>query len=115
MARSKTPAVPVSRNPCISAIDLANLSSRIIIIIIEPGVFRDNRGHFLETYQADRYVEYGVPARFVQDNLSCSGRGVLRGLHYQIGQPQGKLVWVVQGEVFDVAVDIRRGSPTFGK
>lgn len=85
------------------------------IIIIEPDLFKDNRGHFLETYQAQRYVEHGIPERFVQDNLSYSGRGVLRGLHYQIGKPQGKLVWVVQGEVFDVAVDIRRGSPTFGK
>ena len=85
------------------------------VIIIEPDVFRDGLGHFLETYQDKRYFEFGLPARFVQDNLSCSTRGVLRGLHYQLGRPQGKLVWVVQGEVFDVAVDIRKGSPTFAQ
>ncbi|MBE9580331.1 MAG: dTDP-4-dehydrorhamnose 3,5-epimerase [Proteobacteria bacterium] len=85
------------------------------VIIIEPDVYRDERGHFLETYQAGRYFQYEIPSSFVQDNLSFSGRGVLRGLHYQIGKPQAKLVWVVQGEAFDVAVDIRRGSPTFGK
>jgi len=85
------------------------------IIIVEPDVYRDQRGLFLETYQARRYLEQGIPAAFVQDNLSFSRKGVLRGLHYQLGRPQGKLIWVVQGEVFDVAVDIRRGSPTFGK
>jgi dTDP-4-dehydrorhamnose 3,5-epimerase len=85
------------------------------IMIIEPDIFRDDRGHFLETYQAQRYLEHGIPASLVQDNLVYSTRGVLRGLHYQLGRPQGKLVWVVQGEVFDVAVDIRQGSPTFGK
>ena len=85
------------------------------IIIIEPNVFTDNRGRFLETYQAKRYLEFSIPDRFVQDNASYSTKGVLRGLHYQIKQPQGKLVWAVQGEIFDVAVDIRRGSPTFGK
>lgn len=69
----------------------------------------------METYQAERYSEYGIPA-FVQDNLSYSRqRGVLRGLHYQLHQPQGKLISVIQGEIFDVAVDLRRGSPTFGK
>lgn len=85
------------------------------ILVIEPNVFRDDRGHFLESYHRQRYHEHGLPERFVQDNLSFSRSGVLRGLHYQLGVPQGKLVWVVQGEVFDVAVDIRRGSPTFGR
>ena len=84
------------------------------ILVIEPDVFRDDRGHFLETYQDRRYSDLGLPARFVQDNISHSKKGVLRGLHYQLGKPQGKLVWVMQGEVFDVAVDIRRGSPNFG-
>ncbi len=85
------------------------------ILIIESPVYGDNRGHFLETYQAKRYAEQGLPQAFVQDNLSFSRKGVIRGLHYQLGNPQGKLVWVAQGEVFDVAVDIRRGSPSFGK
>ena len=85
------------------------------IIMIDPDIHGDERGHFLETYQAKRYAENGIAENFVQDNLSYSQRGVLRGLHYQLGTPQGKLVWVVEGEVFDVSVDIRRGSPTFGK
>ena len=85
------------------------------LIVLEPRVFADNRGHFLETFQAERYLEHGIPERFVQDNLSFSEGGVLRGLHYQLGRPQGKLVYVVQGEVYDVAVDIRYGSPTFGR
>lgn len=85
------------------------------IIIVEPDVYGDVRGRFLETYQAERYAQNSIPARFVQDNLSFSKKGVVRGLHYQLGRPQGKLVWVVQGEVYDVAVDIRQGSPTFGK
>jgi dTDP-4-dehydrorhamnose 3,5-epimerase len=85
------------------------------VLIIEPDVFRDDRGHFLETYRQQRYHECGLPDRFVQDNISFSQHGVLRGLHYQLEVPQGKLVWVIQGEVFDVAVDIRRGSPTFGQ
>jgi dTDP-4-dehydrorhamnose 3,5-epimerase len=85
------------------------------IIIIEPDVFGDDRGRFLETYQAKRYVDYGIPDGFVQDNISYSSKGVLRGLHYQLRQPQGKLVWAVQGEIYDVAIDIRKDSPTFGK
>ena len=85
------------------------------ILVIEPDVFRDDRGYFLESYRRQRYQEHGLLERFVQDNLSFSTQGVLRGLHYQLGVPQGKLVWVIQGEVFDVAVDIRRGSPTFGQ
>jgi dTDP-4-dehydrorhamnose 3,5-epimerase len=83
--------------------------------LLEPKVFGDARGFFMETWQAARYGEAGMPERFVQDNHSRSRRGVLRGLHYQRVQPQGKLVWVTRGAVFDVAVDIRRGSPTFGR
>ena len=85
------------------------------ILILEPDVYKDDRGYFLETYQDRRYLDHGLPDKFVQDNISVSKNGVLRGLHYQLGRPQGKLVWVIQGEVFDVAVDIRQGSPTFGK
>tara|TARA_R110002167_G_scaffold30636_5_gene101245 strand:- start:123 stop:656 length:534 start_codon:yes stop_codon:yes gene_type:complete len=83
--------------------------------IIEPRVFGDARGFFLETFQADRYAEHGMTLPFVQDNHSRSGKGVLRGLHFQKTKPQGKLVRVVRGEVFDVAVDVRPGSPTFGQ
>jgi dTDP-4-dehydrorhamnose 3,5-epimerase len=85
------------------------------VLLIEPRVFGDERGFFMETYQAERYAEAGIPGPFVQDNLSFSQRGVLRGLHYQKPNAQGKLVHVLQGEVFDVAVDIRHGSPTFGQ
>ena len=84
-------------------------------VIIEPKVFGDHRGFFLETFQADRYRDAaGIELPFVQDNHSRSGRGVLRGLHFQKTKPQGKLVRVVRGEVFDVAVDIRKDSPSFG-
>jgi dTDP-4-dehydrorhamnose 3,5-epimerase len=85
------------------------------VLIIEPKVHGDARGFFIETYHAQRYAEQGLPDTFVQDNHSRSSRGVLRGLHYQLQHPQGKLVRVTQGEVFDVAVDIRKGSPTFGQ
>lgn len=85
------------------------------VVIIEPDVFGDDRGFFMETWNGRRYEEAGLPGRFVQDNLSYSARGVLRGLHFQNPQPQGKLVSVLRGEVFDVAVDIRVGSPTFGE
>jgi dTDP-4-dehydrorhamnose 3,5-epimerase len=85
------------------------------VLLIEPRVFQDERGFFLETFQAMRYATAGVGSPFVQDNLSGSGRGVLRGLHYQLRRPQGKLVGVTAGEVFDVAVDLRRASPTFGR
>ncbi len=84
------------------------------VLLIEPDVYGDARGYFLETWNQARYHELGIAAKFVQDNLSYSGRGVLRGLHFQNPNPQGKLVYVLQGEVFDVAVDIRGGSPTFG-
>lgn len=85
------------------------------VILIEPQVFGDERGFFLETFQAREFLHADLPTIFVQDNHSRSKQGTLRGLHYQIQQAQGKLVRVILGEVFDVAVDIRRSSPTFGK
>jgi dTDP-4-dehydrorhamnose 3,5-epimerase len=85
------------------------------VLIVEPDVFRDDRGFFLETYHADRYREHGIPGPFVQDNHSRSVARTLRGLHLQLRRPQGKLIRVIEGEVFDVAVDVRRGSPTFGR
>jgi dTDP-4-dehydrorhamnose 3,5-epimerase len=85
------------------------------VVIIEPDVYRDPRGFFLETYHLDKYQAAGIPGPFVQDNHSRSARGTLRGLHLQIRHPQGKLVRVIEGEIFDVAVDVRRGSPTFGR
>lgn len=85
------------------------------VVIIEPQVFGDERGFFMETYQARRFAEAGIGANFVQDNHSGSRRGILRGLHYQIRYPQGKLLRAPVGEVYDVAVDIRRSSPTFGQ
>jgi len=85
------------------------------VVIVEPKVFGDPRGFFLELYQGDRYAQSGIAELFVQDNLSRSARGVLRGLHIQNPHPQGKLVTVLQGCVLDVAVDVRRGSPTFGR
>jgi len=85
------------------------------VYIIKPKLFEDDRGFFMVTFQADKYAKQGIPGEFVQDNHSGSMGGVLRGLHYQICQVQGKLVQVVVGEIFDVAVDIRRSSHTFGK
>ena len=85
------------------------------VLIVEPKVFPDARGFFVETYQRERYHALGLTAEFVQDNLSFSTRGVLRGVHCQNPHSQGKLVQVLQGEVWDVAVDIRRSSPYFGK
>jgi dTDP-4-dehydrorhamnose 3,5-epimerase len=86
------------------------------VVILEPKVFGDERGFFLESFNQQRFNEViDQQLSFVQDNHSCSAKGVLRGLHYQIQNPQGKLVRVVSGKIFDVAVDIRRGSPTFGK
>jgi dTDP-4-dehydrorhamnose 3,5-epimerase len=84
------------------------------LLILEPSVFGDSRGFFMETWNLLRYREAGIMADFVQDNLSLSRRGTLRGLHFQNPNPQGKLLQVFQGEVFDVAVDLRRNSPTFG-
>ena len=85
------------------------------VVVVEPAVFGDERGFFMETWHQARYEEAGLPGRFVQDNLSFSTGGVLRGLHFQNPYQQGKLVQVLWGEVFDVAVDIRVGSPTFGE
>lgn len=85
------------------------------VILVEPDVHRDDRGFFLESYRADRYREGGITVEFVQDNHSRSSRGTFRGLHAQTARPQDKLVRVLAGEVYDVAVDVRRGSPTFGQ
>jgi dTDP-4-dehydrorhamnose 3,5-epimerase len=85
------------------------------VVVIEPDVHRDERGFFLESYNAAKYREGGVDAQFVQDNHSSSRHGTLRGLHMQLEQPQGKLVRVIRGSVYDVAVDVRRGSPAFGR
>ncbi len=86
------------------------------VVLIEPEVFRDARGSFYESFNARLFrANIGVETHFVQDDHSCSSRGVLRGLHYQIKQPQGKIVRVIEGEIFDVVVDLRRSSPTFGK
>ena len=84
------------------------------VLLVDPIVHKDERGFFLESYNRRRFVEAGIEAEFVQDNHSRSSRHVLRGLHYQVRRPQGKLVRVVAGSVYDVAVDVRRGSPTFG-
>lgn len=84
------------------------------VLVIEPDVFGDERGFFIESYNAEAYRAIGIDSIFVQDNHSFSMNGILRGLHYQLPFPQAKLVWVVAGTVLDVAVDIRRGSPTFG-
>lgn len=84
-------------------------------ILIEPDVFRDQRGLFLETYHQERYADAGIPGPFVQDNYSQSVRGTLRGLHFQEPHAQGKLVMVMEGAVYDVLVDVRKGSPTFGR
>jgi dTDP-4-dehydrorhamnose 3,5-epimerase len=85
------------------------------VVVIEPQVFGDARGYFYESYNQEKYEAAGIKRTFVQSNVSRSAKGVLRGLHYQWPNPQGKLVSVLEGEVFDVAVDIRHGSPTFGK
>jgi dTDP-4-dehydrorhamnose 3,5-epimerase len=85
------------------------------IVVIEPKVFEDPRGFFMETHHADRFREAGLPNEFVQDNHSRSVRNTLRGLHYQLQHPQGKLIRCIRGAVFDVAVDLRQGSPAFGR
>lgn len=85
------------------------------VFVIEPAVYSDNRGYFLELWNRNHYHQLGLREEFVQDNLSFSKKGVLRGLHFQYPDTQGKLVYVLEGEVFDVAVDIRKNSPTFGK
>lgn len=85
------------------------------VLVVEPEVFSDDRGWFVETFRAERYAVHGIGPQFVQDNRSCSARGVIRGLHYQLARAQAKLVHVTRGAVFDVVVDIRVGSPTFGR
>jgi dTDP-4-dehydrorhamnose 3,5-epimerase len=85
------------------------------VMLLEPRVFSDDRGFFLESYNERNFAEIGIREHFVQDNHSYSARNVIRGLHYQIGKPQGKLVRAVTGEILDVALDLRRSSPTFGK
>jgi len=85
------------------------------VVIIEPDIFKDDRGYFLETFQKSKYEGGGIGLEFVQHNHSHSTRGVLRGLHTQLGQPQGKLIRAIRGEIFDVAVDIQKGSPTYGE
>ncbi|MCM8709418.1 dTDP-4-dehydrorhamnose 3,5-epimerase [Clostridium sp. SYSU_GA19001] len=85
------------------------------VYIIEPKVFEDNRGYFMETYNYKDFKKAGLDINFVQDNQSKSKKGVLRGLHYQNPKPQGKLIRVISGEIFDVAVDLRKSSPTYGK
>ena len=85
------------------------------VLILQPTIFRDDRGFFLETFNLRRMADAGLPETWLQDNFSFSKKNVLRGIHYQITQPQGKLVRVTQGAVLDIAVDLRRSSPTFGK
>jgi dTDP-4-dehydrorhamnose 3,5-epimerase len=85
------------------------------VLIVEPRIFQDRRGFFMETYQRARYEKFGISCSFVQDNFSCSLKHTLRGLHFQIDHPQAKLVQAITGEIFDVAVDLRKGSPTFGR
>ena len=85
------------------------------VVLLEPKIFGDDRGFFLESYSDRTFEQLGLPTRFVQDNHSKSIGGVLRGMHYQLTSPQGKLIRVLQGEIYDVAVDVRRSSPTFGK
>jgi dTDP-4-dehydrorhamnose 3,5-epimerase len=85
------------------------------VVLIEPDVHRDGRGYFVETYHADKHRAGGIDRPFVQDNLSRSAGGTLRGLHLQVHHPQGKLIRVIEGEIYDVAVDVRWGSPTFGR
>ena len=85
------------------------------VLVIQPRIFSDDRGFFLEAYNERRYQDAGVPCTFVQDNHSRSTKGILRGLHYQVNNPQDKLLWCLEGEIWDVAVDVRPGSPTFGQ
>jgi dTDP-4-dehydrorhamnose 3,5-epimerase len=85
------------------------------VVLVEPQVYRDGRGYFMETYHAAKYAAAGIRGPFVQDNLSRSVQNTIRGLHLQVARPQAKLIRVIEGEIYDVAVDVRRGSPTFGK
>jgi dTDP-4-dehydrorhamnose 3,5-epimerase len=85
------------------------------VLVIEPRILEDNRGHFFECYSRKKFAEIGIGSEFIQDNQSRSSRNVVRGLHYQIQNPQGKLIRAIAGEIFDVVVDLRRSSPTFGR
>jgi dTDP-4-dehydrorhamnose 3,5-epimerase len=85
------------------------------VVVIDPDVYDDDRGYFHETYQRERFLQYNLSTAFVQDNISYSKKNVVRGIHYQLKRPQGKLIYAVHGEIYDVAVDIRRDSPTFGQ
>lgn len=126
-AASKSSALdarPTPKDPIVSTVTdspagppaLRFLSTELPgVVVIEPAVYRDARGFFLESYNRKKYAEAGIDAVFVQDNHSSSVARTLRGLHAQVKRPQGKLVRVIEGEIFDVAVDIRRGSPSFGK
>src|SRR5690606_11891495 len=106
---------PISAGPAPGAPVLKFTRTEIpAVVLVEPTVFADERGFFIEAWERRKFAAAGIDADFVQDNHSRSVRGTLRGLHYQIRQPQGKLVRVTVGEVFDVAVDLVRGSPTFG-
>jgi len=95
--------------------DFISSSTLYEVIIIEPEIFKDDRGFFTEMYHKEKFEAAGIKGDFVQDNRSQSRKGILRGLHYQIKRAQGKLIWALRGEIFDVAIDIRRNSPTFGK
>jgi dTDP-4-dehydrorhamnose 3,5-epimerase len=106
-------------NPVDEVSDLPDKFTRVPtglkgVTLILPAIFRDNRGFFLEYYNRKEFAKFGITTTFVQDNHSCSGKGVIRGLHFQEKYPQEKLVRVVRGSIFDVVVDIRKGSPTFG-
>jgi len=115
MAASALKVEDFRRSPAVRSLQGMNVIETSLsgVLCVEPRRFRDTRGYFFETFRRDRYEDLGLPGDFVQDNVSFSGRGVLRGLHFQNPQPQGKLITVLQGEIFDVAVDIRVGSPTF--
>lgn len=105
----KLPAAPLSLFAPLAGSEIPDVK------LIKPQVFGDARGYFMETYHAQKFARDGIEAVFVQDNQSGSRQGILRGLHYQYRQPQGKLVRAIAGEIFDVAVDLRRSSPTFGQ
>ncbi len=108
------PKTKLSTFPKLSSTPVSTVRTSLNgVLVVEPQIFRDDRGHFLEIWRHDRYSAAGMPDQFVQDNVSLSTRGVVRGLHFQEPNAQGKLVSVLQGEIFDVAVDIRVGSPTF--
>lgn len=117
--RHHDPCVPhkaTGQSPWFQVFEMNVIQSAISeVLIVEPKLAGDTRGFFMEIFNSERYAASGIPSRFVQDNLSRSARGVLRGLHIQNPNPQGKLVTVLRGSVLDVAVDVRRGSPTFGK